>query len=98
MMDDRPELIEIQQQFEQGDVLARNQYYRLAWSQNTHKTELYVAGEAFYLETVKPELLVKLCENRQLTHQDWLAISQHASLAELLQTLIEDGVWYWSAT
>jgi 50S ribosomal protein L16 3-hydroxylase len=98
MMDDRPELIEIQQRFEQGDVLARNQYYRLAWSQNIQKTELYVAGEAFDVETVKAELLVKLCENRQLTHQDWLALSQHASLAELLQTLIEDGVWYWSAT
>lgn len=96
MMDERPELSEITERFIQGEYLVRNPYYRLAWSQAEHNTELYFAGEAYRLTKTDPALLVMLCEAKQVTETDWQQLSGQPQLTELLSLLIEEGAWYWS--
>ncbi len=95
MIDERPEVSEISERFEQGEYLVRNAYYRFAWSQTERNTELYFSGEAYSLTITKPALLVMLCENKQLLESDWQQLAQQPQLIELLSQLIEEGAWYW---
>ena len=86
---------EISRQFEQGDSLQRNLYYRFAWSENDANAQLFMAGEAYTVEKSSADNLAILAENIEITSTDWQHLKEDVQSAELLCQLIAEGGWTW---
>ena len=86
---------ELEQQFAQGKVLERSLYHRFAWSQNKGQGQLFMAGEAYCIDTTNINNLPLLAENKEITNTDWQQIKTDTASAELLCLLIAEGAWNW---
>jgi len=91
-----PTIDELNQLFQQGHILLRNDYYRFAWSvDNKAEGQLFMAGEAYRVDADGAKYLTLLTEQKQLDQDNWRVIVQNKSLAKLLCQLIAEGGWYW---
>jgi len=82
--------------FEQGEKLLRNDYYRFAWSVDSKaEGQLFMAGEAYPVDADGAKYLTLLTEQKQLDKNDWQVIVQNKSVTKLLCQLIAEGGWYW---
>lgn len=92
---DLPTIDELNELFEQGDVLQRNAYYRFAWTENSEEGQLFLAGEAYPVPLKSIIHLARLTEQTELTITDWQQLKQDPEIAELLCQLIAEGGWFW---
>jgi len=88
---------EINAEFEQGNSLSRNLYYRFAWTSNEAGGQLFVAGEEHCLDRNGQKNLPILAENKQITLADWQQLKQDVPSANLLCHLIAEGAWIWQS-
>ena len=86
---------ELEQKFSQGYVLMRSLYHRFAWSENDGKGQLFMAGDAYCIDTTNMNNLPLLAENKEITNTDWQQLKLDHASAELLCCLITEGGWYW---
>jgi 50S ribosomal protein L16 3-hydroxylase len=86
---------EVEQLYEQGQLLQRNLYGRFAWSKQQQGCQLFFAGREFCLANVEPQLLSLLTESSEISHEAWQQLKQQPAYVELLCQLIEAGAWYW---
>ena len=92
---DLPTIDELTQQFEQGEHLQRNLYYRFAWTANEEGGQLFLAGEAYPVSLKSVVHLARLTEQTELTITDWQQLKQDSQIADLLCQLIAEGGWGW---
>ena len=95
-VDDKPTIEQVNTLFEQGEQLQRNIYSRVAWTNNNDSPQLFVAGEAYCVDSANSVYLSLLAENTQLNNDDWQQLKQQQQLVDLVCHLIADGVWFWS--
>jgi len=95
---DSPVIEELNNAFEQGEILLRNDYYRFAWSVDKSGGQLFMAGEAYRVNADGAKYLTLLTEQKQLDQNNWQVIVQNKSVAKLLCQLIAEGGWYWQAS
>ena len=88
---------QINAEFEQGNSLIRNVYYRFAWLKNESGGQLFMAGEAYDLDINGQNNLSVLAENKQLKLADWQQLKQDVASANLLSHLIAEGGWFWQS-
>jgi len=88
---------EVTAQFEAGESLSRNLYYRFAWALNDAGGQLYMAGEEYCLELNGQENLAILAESETLTLTDWQNLKKDLPSANLLCQLIAEGGWVWQS-
>lgn len=88
----------VTEQFEQGNMLLRNLYYRFAWTKNETGGQLFMAGERYDVDTNGVVNLPLLSESDSLVLKNWLQIRQHEQSANLLCQLIAEGGWTWQST
>jgi 50S ribosomal protein L16 3-hydroxylase len=86
---------EVTEQFEQGDILQRNQYCRFAWTADEHGGQLFLAGEAYPVTSSSVTHLACLTEQNELTISDWQQLNKDQQMASLLCQLIAEGGWVW---
>jgi len=86
---------ELDKQFDQGNSLNRNLYYRFAWTKNALGGQLFVAGEAYCLDLAGQANLPVLSENTVIAGTDWQHLKKDVPSANLLCQLISDGAWDW---
>lgn len=89
---DLPTVNRVTEQFDQGDTLHRNHYYRLAWSASG---QLFMAGQAYAVDDKSIDYLPLLTEATILTATDWQSLVQNTQTANLVCQLIAEGGWYW---
>lgn len=94
-LSDLESIEEVTAQFEAGNTLSRNLYYRFAWALNDAGGQLFMAGEAYCLEVNGQENLAILAENEVLTRADWQQLKKDLPSANLLCQLIAEGGWVW---
>ena len=94
-MTDLPTPDEVNELFEQGDVLQRNDYFRFAWTENSEEGQLFLAGEAYSVPLKSIIHLARLTEQTELTITDWQQLKQDPQIAELLCQLVAEGGWSW---
>ncbi|MDC9725160.1 MAG: cupin domain-containing protein [Gammaproteobacteria bacterium] len=92
---DLPTIDEITRQFDSGDSLSRNLYYRFAWAKNEHGGQLFMAGETYCLDIHGQENLPLLAENSVIKRADWQHLKKDVPSANLLCQLISEGGWNW---
>jgi len=88
---------ELNAEFEQGNSLSRNLYYRFAWTSNEAGGQLFIAGEEHCLDMNGQKNLPVLAENKQITLADWQQLKQDVPSANLLCHLIAEGAWLWQS-
>ncbi|MDH5591578.1 MAG: hypothetical protein OEY48_01880, partial [Gammaproteobacteria bacterium] len=88
-------ITELNSQFEQGYELARNPYYRFAWTANEMNGQLFMGGETYMVDEHGIANLAMLTEKSTLTLLDWQTLKQDTQSATLLCQLITDGGWLW---
>lgn len=96
-LSDLATLDEVNVEFEQGNSLSRNLYYRFAWTSNTAGGQLFMAGEEYCLDMDGQRNLPILAENTQITLADWQQLKQDVPSAKLLCHLIAEGGWLWQS-
>ncbi len=82
-------------QFLQDKVLVKNPYYRFAWAKTKQGGQLFVAGESYDMPEVSVRLLAMLADITEITARDWVELSAHDEIIDLLITLIDEGAFYW---
>jgi 50S ribosomal protein L16 3-hydroxylase len=92
-LSDLPDKKQLAEQFEQGNILKRNLYYRFAWIKNEHGGQLFFAGEAYDLDNVAD--LKTLSESAVITAAQWQQLATNTQSVDLLCHLIAEGGWYW---
>lgn len=85
------------QKFAEGGVLLKSPYYRFAWTQSEKGGTLFVAGEAYSVQSDVLAFLPLLCDVMEITPQYWQEMVPHDEIVALLQSLIAEGAWYWLA-
>jgi len=96
-LSDSATLDEVNAEFERGNSLSRNLYYRFAWTLSEAGGQLFMAGEAYCLDINGRENLPVLAENTQITLADWQHLKQDVPSANLLCQLITEGGWLWQS-
>jgi len=94
-LSDETTIDEVTAQFEAGESLSRNLYYRFAWTTNEHGGKLFIAGEEYCLDLSGQDNLPTLAENEVITAIDWQQIKHDLPSASLLCHLIAEGAWVW---
>ncbi|NOQ94053.1 MAG: cupin domain-containing protein [Methylophaga sp.] len=94
-LSDLPTIDDITSQFDSGDSLSRNLYYRFAWAKNERGGQLFMAGEAYCLDMQGQDNLPLLAENSVITRADWQQLKKDVPSANLLCQLIAEGGWNW---
>ncbi len=90
-----PTIDELDHRFDAADVLQRNLYYRFAWTTDNQGGQLFMAGEAYYVNVQGVAFLKVLTEQSILTQADWLQLKKNTAVAQLLCQLITEGGWFW---
>lgn len=94
---DLPIIDEVSQQFDSGDSLKRNLYYRFAWTINKDGGQLFMAGETYCVDISGQANLTIIAENKELTRADWLQLRKDEPSANLVCQLIAEGGWNWQS-
>ena len=88
---------EVTQQFNGGDSLKRNLYYRFAWTSNKDGGQLFMAGEEYCVDMSGQANLPIIAENKELTYANWQQLKKDELSADLLCQLIAEGGWVWQS-
>ena len=94
-LSEQPTITELNSQFEQGNLLGRNPYYRFAWTGNEKGGQLFMGGEAYEVDAQGIANVAMLTENTMITLADWQTLNQDPHSATLLCQLIAEGGWTW---
>jgi len=92
---DSTTVAEMAKQFEQGKVLHRNPYYRVAWARQEEGGVLFLAGESYSIATFSTEIIAVLADKPVCGAQDWQLLNQSSEGADLMCLLMNEGAWYW---
>jgi 50S ribosomal protein L16 3-hydroxylase len=92
---DLPAVDDVNELFEQGNILQRSDYHRFAWAKSETEVQFFMAGETYQARVASLRNIIMLAEQTRFTQDDWTLLKKDTESSTILCQLIAEGGWFW---